>query len=444
MTRRRHAVVIGGSLAGLATAAALARHMDAVTVVDRDTFPGRPGRRRGLPQGQHLHALMVSGRRALEDLLPGLTDDLVKAGAVEVGAPRDNLWLSAAGWCTRFPATHVVPSASRDLLDWVLRRRVAALVGVRLRQGYDVVELLADRPDEVVGVRMRSHDGRVEECRADLVVDASGRSTKTPTWLRELGYETPRRSVVDSRAGYSSRFYRIPTGFDGDWRCISIGNQPPRTTRGGALIQVEGDRWIVSLFGYLGDHPPTDEDGFLTFAASLRHPVLHDTIARAMPAGPVHGFRSMASQRWHFEELPKWPERFVVVGDAACTLNPVYAQGMSVAAVSATALDRWLSVRDGEPGGCAVFQRELGGLIDWAWGVAVGADSAVLALAEDSAATAVADDVGFGERMLQAAMVDPVVNAAFFDVMMMVASPESLASEEISRRIGQGPPLPGV
>lgn len=440
MARIGHAVVIGASVAGLSAAAALAGHADRVTVVDRDALPGEPGARKGTPQARHLHSLMASGQRALDDLLPGVLDDLVAAGAVPVSAPADNLWLSPVGWCARFPGTHTVPSASRDLLDWVLRRRVAALPGVGFTTRADVTGLLADPGGAAItGVRLRHRgSGADEELRADLVVDASGRGTRTPHLLADLGHGLPRRSEVDSRAAYSSRFYRVPADFGGDWRCISLGNEPPRTTRGGALIQVDGDRWLVSLFGYLGDHPPTDEAGFLEFARSLRHPVLHDVISAAEPAGPIHGFARLANQRWHFEEVDPWPTGLLVLGDAACALNPVYAQGMSVAAMSAVVLREHLDRSPGDVD-CGKAQRALAVAADRAWTVAVGADHALLT-GPDAEVDEESRRIGeHMDRVLRVALVDPHVNKVFFDVMMMLEEPSRLFAADIVDRAVGGP-----
>lgn len=433
MTDIGHVVVVGASVAGLTAAAALAGHAERITVVDRDELPAEPANRAGTPQTWHLHSLMAAGQQALESLLPGVLDDLVAAGAVPVSAPEDNLWLAAAGWCTRFPGTHTVPSASRDLLDWVLRRRVAALPGVTFATRTEITGLCG-ADGTITGVRTRDRDtGATAELAADLVVDASGRSSRTPAHLTDLGYAAPRVSVVDSRAAYSSRFYRIPAEFTDDWRCISIGNDPPATTRGGALIEVDGGRWLVSLFGYLDDHPPTDEDGFLEFAASLRHPVLHEVIRKADPAGPIRGYAKMSNQRRHYEELPEPPTNLVVVGDALCALNPVYAQGMSVAAMTAVTL------REHATDDSATIQRALAPTVDRAWAVAVGADHALLT----EPGTPVDDEsrrVGeYMDRVLRLALADPFVNKIFFDVMMMVEEPARLFAPDITDRVGQGP-----
>lgn len=439
-----HAVVIGAGMAGLTAAAALARHTERVTLLDRDRLPDDARFRPGVPQSRHLHALMCSGQEALEELLPGFGAGLRAAGAVELRAPYDHLWLSAAGWCTRFAPSHVVPSASRELIEAVVRERVAALDTVEVRSGAEVVGLLSEDA-RVRGVRLRdrAEGGAEESIAADLVIDAGGRSARSLDWVEGMGLGRPRTSTVDSRAGYASRYYRVPEEFADDWRIISIGNNPAQTLHGGALVPVEGDRWLVSLFGYLDDHPPTDEEGFLAFARSLRHPVLHDTIKDAQPLGPIRGFRRMANERHHVEEMERWPAGLIVLGDALCAFNPVYAQGMSAAALTAVALRDW-AASGGAPGGTAEFHKLLAPDLDRFWQVAVGADNAYLA---DPGASVSEEDRQAAEqsgRLLHAAMVDPVVNRVFFDVMMLLAPPDALAAPEVAERIERAARTPAV
>jgi 2-polyprenyl-6-methoxyphenol hydroxylase-like FAD-dependent oxidoreductase len=438
----RHAVVIGAGLAGLTSTATLAKHFDAVTVVERDDLPQAPAFRKGVPQSRHLHALMGGGQRALEELLPGFTDDLYAAGAVPLRTPFDHLWLSPAGWCYRFPPTHVVPSASREQVEWVVRDRVSRLSGVRFRDRAEAIDIKADA-GAITAVRVRSRDnGAVEEIEADLVVDAAGRGSKSVQWLESLGYGTPERTAIDSRAGYSSRYYAVPEDFGDEWRIISIQPLPPRTLRGGALVPVEGGRWLVSLYGYLDDHPPTDDEGFLAFAAGLRHPVLYETIRAAKPLGPVHGYLRMANERIHYESLTRWPDRLLVLGDATCAVNPVYAQGMSMAAMTAVTLGRRLAERDGDVSDCGALQKEVAAGNERAWQTAVGADLGYLTPADAEVDEETRRGGEYMGRLLELAMVDPVVNKTFFDVMMMLDEPGALSGPEIAARISQGPRRP--
>lgn len=433
------AVVVGGGMAGLLAARVLADHVERVTLLDRDRFPATPAFRRGVPQSRHVHALLVRGLEVLEELFPGLEAELVDAGAPIIPSPRDVLWLSAAGWCRRFPPRLRLLSCSRELLEWHVRRRVAALDNVRLLEGREVVGLLPN-PDgtAVAGVRLRDRTGRDgapaadQTIRATIVIDASGRTSQASEWLADLGYPPPAETTVDAFLGYASRAYAIPPGFVADWRGVYLQAKPPATARAGVLLPVEGGRWLVGLVGAGRDYPPTDEAGFLAFARSLRSPVLAEAIQMAEPLSAIHGNRQTANRRRHYERLARRPEGFVVVGDAACTFNPVYGQGMTVAALAARALDQGLrQQRRGRPEGDLTgfarrVQRRVATGSATAWLMATGED---LRYPETSGARP-----GLPTRLLQryadgvlrAAMEDQRANAAFLDVLNLLAPPPAL------------------
>jgi 2-polyprenyl-6-methoxyphenol hydroxylase-like FAD-dependent oxidoreductase len=384
VARRRHAVVIGGSLAGLLAARVLSDHFDGVTLLERDRFTETPAARKGLPQGRHVHVLLERGRGAMERFLPGLTGELVRAGAEPLDATRDVAWMSPYGWYVRFPGDLMLLASTRDLIDWGVRGRVAALPNVRLHQGADVAGLIRGPGDgaRVAGVRLRSctTDSAVDrgraELAADLVVVADGRNSRLPEWLTALGYEPPEETVVNSFQGYASRFYRPPAEFEPDWKALYIQQAPPGDPRGGLVSPVEGGRWLVSLVGGDGDYPPTDEDGFLAFARSLRSPALHEAIAGAEPLTPIAGQRATENRLRHYDRLGRFPDGVVAVGDSVFAFNPVYGQGMTVAALGAEVLDRWL--REGSshrgPGRARVFQRRLARATAAAWQLSAGAD----------------------------------------------------------------------
>lgn len=296
--RRNHAVVVGGSMAGMLAARVLADHFDSVTLLERDRFPDIPAGRKGLPQGRHAHAVLERGRRIVERLLPGLTDDLVQAGAHLMDFTRDLAWLSPAGWYVHFPSDLRMLSCSRNLIDWGVRLRVAKIPNVRIREGVDIAGLIPGPCGErVVGVRLESRtlvdDLKIsgEFLSADLVVVADGRHSRLPEWLSDLGYQPPDVTVVNSYQGYASRSYRPRAGLASDWQALYIQQAPPGEPRGGILQPVEGGRWIVSLIGGDGDFPPTDEAGFLAFAQSLRSPALYEAISAGDPLTPVVGQR---------------------------------------------------------------------------------------------------------------------------------------------------------
>jgi 2-polyprenyl-6-methoxyphenol hydroxylase-like FAD-dependent oxidoreductase len=372
---RDRAVVLGGSLAGLLAARALSDAYRDVIVVERDVL-GRDLHsepRRGVPQGRHVHGLLASGLRALEDLLPGARDEVAAAGA-PVGDMSRNVRMCPNG--RRLAQTDLGVSGlapSRPFLESYVLRRVAALPNVELRTGTDIVGLVAT-PDNsrVTGARVQSRGSAEETVEADLVVDATGRGSRTPRWLTELGYGRPAEERLDVGLTYTSRSYRMaPAALGGDIAII-IGPTVERP-RGGAIQVGEHDRMMVTLFGILGDRAPVDDDGFLAFAKTLPLPYIYEAIQDAEPLDrPVH-FRFPGSVRYRYDALRRFPAGLLVIGDAVCSFNPMYGQGMSVAAVEARLL------RDHVAAGGPRWRQFFAAIkpvIDVPWRISVGGDLA--------------------------------------------------------------------
>lgn len=433
--RGEDAVVIGGSMAGLLTARVLAGHFERVTVVERDHFPDGPTFRKGVPQSRHLHILLARGLEIISRFFPGIDEDLLAKGATSVEWPREVLWLTARGWSDRFATGIRILCGSRELVEWSVRRRLAAVDNVRFLTGRDVTGLLASAGGrQVAGVRLRTRPsaegetGPVEELRAGLVVDASGRNSRAPEWLAELGYARPVETKVNSFLGYASRYYAIPPGFDADWRILYLMSQPPANARAGALFPMEGNHWIVTLAGAGRDYPPTDEDGFLAFARSLRSPLLYETIRHAEPLTPIHGYQRTENQRRFYETLPRMPERFLVTGDAICAFNPIYGQGMTAAAHGALALDRLLREGAGDDltGLPLRVLREVTNVNAGAWLVATGEDLRYPTTEGGERSFQTRLTHRYLDRVVGAATKDQTVNRAFGNVLQLVAPPTSL------------------
>lgn len=345
----RRAIVIGGSMAGLLAGRVLSDHFDRVAILERDRYPNVPQARSGVPQAQHVHILLIRGKQILERLFPGLSAELVDNGAHTVNIGDELAVLNYHGWRVRYHGGLTLLTFTRPLLDWCIRKRLTDRAELHIADECRVTGLVADTDKRcVTGVRCQcSGDTDGERVlHADLVVDAGGRFSRTPEWLAELGYDRPEETVVDPHLGYASRLYEPPPAFRPDWKALLLLGKPPDKTRAGVLLPVEGDRWLVTLAGIGKDYPPTDEAGYLAFARTLRSSVLYDAIKAARPLSPVVGYRATENRLRHYESLARWPGRFIVLGDAVCAFNPIYGQGMTVAALDAVTLDRCLREQD--------------------------------------------------------------------------------------------------
>ncbi|MFN8515204.1 MAG: 2-polyprenyl-6-methoxyphenol hydroxylase-like oxidoreductase [Chloroflexia bacterium] len=372
---RRLAVVIGGSMAGLWAAQVLARHFARVAIVDRDTFPDGPEARKGVPQGRHVHVLLGRGMQVAEELFPGITAELAAAGAPEVNWGSDVATFLDTTPAPRYRGDIVTRTSSRPLLEALMRQRLRANPRVAFLPERDVLGLLHDsRTNTVLGVHLRQRTGHqfgpVEELRADLTLDASGRDTKTPTWLKELGYGETEEVTINSFLGYATRWYRPPADFQADWKAVLIFGRFPHHPTGGVIFPIEGNRWIVTLSGIADRVPPTDEAGFREFARTLADPAIYEAIKDAEPLSPIMGYRRTENKLRHYEQLPRWPGGFAALGDSVCAFNPVYGQGMTASGLGALVLDRCL--REGRT--LAEFQRQLAKSNAIPWTLSTSAD----------------------------------------------------------------------
>src|SRR5215207_3682327 len=435
-TDRDRAVVLGGSIAGLLAARVLADNFAEVLVIDRDPLGPGVVPRRGAPQARHLHGLLARGHQVLEGLFPGLTAELV-AGGAPVGDMLNSSRVCFGGHRFRQgPSGLTALCVSRPTLESVVRRRVVALPGVLLLGGRDVVGLTASRDNHrVVGARVigRADGSAEEQLPADLVVDATGRGSRLPVWLESLGYPPPQQERVTVGVGYASRHYRLAPGALGN-DLVAISAPTPKQPRGGGLSLIEAGQCLVTLMGVLGDHPPTDPDGFARFAADLALPDVHRVLEHAEPLDEPVAYRSPASIRNRYDRLTRFPNGLAVLGDAVCTLNPIYGQGMTVAALQAAALCRHLA-KNGRQLPPRRYLREVGRISGSAWAIALGAD---LSFPEvDGPRTPGTRLFGRYIGRLQAgASHDARLGRAFLRVTSMVDPPSSLLRPSLLWRLG--------
>lgn len=435
-----HAVVLGASMGGLLAARALSEFYERVTVVERDKLPKGPEHRRGVPQGGHVHALLVRGGQILGELFPGILDDLIDGGVpvvtAEVGG---EFQFEVTGHRLRSdgPFRRPMPMllASRPYLEWHVRRRVRALPNVEIRERTEVLGLIAtDAHDRVTGVRVAYADTGAEEAVwADLVVDATGRGARMPAWLERLGYGRPAEQEVPVNVRYSSQLIRLKPGALRE-KLVLLGAKPCRPT-GLALFAQENDSWIFGLGAMAGHDLPTDPAERLAFATDLVPSHVVEALRDAEPLAEVRTFRFPASRWRRYDKMRRFPGGLLVFGDAVCSFNPIYGQGMSVAALETLALRDCL--RSGDRKLARRFFRAAAKPAGVAWQLAAGSD---LALPEVQARCPLPMRLvnRYVERYLTAAEHDLALTEQFLRVSSFLDPPGALFRPSIVARVVRG------
>jgi 2-polyprenyl-6-methoxyphenol hydroxylase-like FAD-dependent oxidoreductase len=438
------AIVLGGSMAGLLAARVLADAFAEVVIVDRDKMVGVTTARRGAPQGRHVHGLLARGQQILDELFPGFT-----AGAIDSGIPTGDLgelrWFFN-GLRLRPASTGLVcVSADRPVLESHVRARVAVLPNVSFAEEYDIAGLMTDPAGRrVTGARVQRRGiGSTEETlAADLVIDATGRASRTPVWLETFGYAKPAEERIRIDLTYTTRHYRLPDEsiLHGDLSINPVSG--PSHHRGAFFSRVQDGRSILSLTGVLGDAAPTDPDGFVDWVRSLPVPDVYEVIKDAEPLDDAVSFHYPASVRRRYDQLEEFPDRFLVLGDAACSFNPVYGQGMTVAAQEALVLSAHL--RQGMPKPLA-FLKDIADVIEVPWQISAGGDLAFPEV-EGPRSPQVQMMSAYMALLQSAATRDSTVTRTFMRVAGLVDPPTELMSPDTIYRVLKNgtPPRPGA
>jgi 2-polyprenyl-6-methoxyphenol hydroxylase-like FAD-dependent oxidoreductase len=426
------AIVLGGSMAGLLAARVLAESFDEVLIVDRDELAGVTTARRGVPQGRHVHGLLARGQQILEELFPSFT-----SGAVAAGIPTGDLgelrWFF--GGNRLLPATTglICVSATRPVLEHHVRARVTALPNVTLVERTDIMGITATRDaSRVTGAQIHRHGAASPEVlEADLVIDATGRASRTPVWLDELGYGRPEEVRVKINISYTTRTYRLADEsiLNGDLSINPVAT--PAAPRGAFFSRIEDGKCALSLTGVLGDSAPTDPAGFLEYTRSLPIPDVYDVVRDAEPLSDAVIFRYPASVRRRYERLSRFPKGFLVLGDAACSFNPAYGQGMTVAAIEALTLRDHLT--RGVPE-AAAFHRDIAKVIDGPWDMSVGGDLGYPEV-EGPRPLMVKIVNAYMAKLQAAATRDPEVTRKFMRVAGMVDAPTAILRPGMMLRV---------
>lgn len=423
---RRHAVVLGGSIAGLLAARVLSEHFDKVTLVERDALPSGPEPRKGVPQDRQLHGFLAGGVAALEQLFPGFITRMQQRGAEYIDVARVGFFTIGGVPLPSYDSGVRGLLASRPLLETQVRELVLARDNVTLREGC-VAKGLSARGRTVQGVRISPRDSpHVDETlTGDLIVDATGRGSRIMSWLSALSFARPREETVRANLTSATCTIRRRKEHLGGQSGFVLSATPP-SLRSGAALAIEGDRYIVSMTTYLGEPAPKTYEEMIAFARTLPVSGLYDLLRDAEPLSEPALFRDRESRRRYCEELHDFPDGLLVLGDALCNFNPLYGQGVTVAAREAQVLDAWL--HQGAPP--RAFFRAAARLLDAPWSTIVSGDLQWPGVeGKRTASSRVLN--GYMERLMRAAGRDHDTATVLLRVIHLLAPPSTLFAPKL-------------
>ncbi|MBV9709301.1 MAG: FAD-dependent oxidoreductase [Ktedonobacteraceae bacterium] len=429
----QHALVIGASIAGLLAARVLSDYFELVTIVERDPLSMNVQARKGVPQSGHVHLLMCRGADIMSQLFPDLFSALERDGALLISPTDDFRWFHFGAWKLQFPGPLRIHSQSRSLLEFHIRRCIACTPNIRILDNCQVFGLTHGHSCNINGVQLRRRNSSsqgAEWLAANLIVDASGRGSQASSWLTTLGYPPIEETFVNIGVGYATRIYRRPDRVPGNWKAMSIYPWPPGMKRTGYIFPIEGNAWMVTLSGCLHDHPPTDEAGFLAFAYDLARPDIYQAIKDAQPLSPIVLHKFPTSRRRHYERASHLPDGLITLGDAACCFNPIYGQGMTVAAREADmlriSLEQQLNMHTENMAGFAYrFHKAMTSVINTPWLFATCEDLRYPAT-EGKRSLCIRLLQAYTQRICRLTATDPFVTQSFYEVLNMLKPPTAL------------------
>ncbi|MBT2216865.1 glutamate synthase [Virgibacillus dakarensis] len=367
------AIVIGGSIAGKLAAKALATSFRQVIILEAGSVWEEKTPRKRVPQTYHPHVLLKGGEKAIEELFPYFLDQLIEDGGIINNFTRDLKWHHFGFWKHRFQGELVMVQQSRPLLEWHLQQRINQITTIVTKYETKVEQLLPDdQHAKISGVKARSlQTGKEEELTADLVVDASGFGSRSIDWLKSFGQEVKEEKVW-IKLFYATRYFRHK-GKEQDnpeWCNLLISPSFPINPYGAFIQSVEGNRFSVTFSGYANELPPKTDTEFINYAKKLPVSDVVDFLDKVEPISEINIHKIPYQVRRRFD-LASMPDGFVVIGDAHCRFDPVFGQGISVAAMEALALQRLLSA-DGyhEKGFSKTFHKRISKIIATPWDMA--------------------------------------------------------------------------
>jgi 2-polyprenyl-6-methoxyphenol hydroxylase-like FAD-dependent oxidoreductase len=358
----KKAIVIGGSIAGLLAARVLSDYFEEVVLIEKDRYSEDDKVRNGTPQANHIHLLLVRGKEILLEYFPDLERDLMENGANKIDFLNDGRFYLPSGWAQRFESGVVTFTCTRTLLENSIRHQVQKISKIKIQDGVVITSFVSEGANKISLKTITN-----ETIHADLIVDCTGRNTRTPDWLESIDYPKLTDTRVNSYVGYATRRYIPPKNVKREWKMLSILSNPTTNPRLGAIYPIENGKWLVFLSGIGKVYPPIEEDGYLEFAKSLENNELYDAMKDAVPDSDIYGYRVQGSRRYHYESMSRWPENFIVLGDAVAVFNPFYGQGITSAALGAKVLDSMLGKQNLDKNFTKKFQKRLAKAISLPW-----------------------------------------------------------------------------
>jgi 2-polyprenyl-6-methoxyphenol hydroxylase-like FAD-dependent oxidoreductase len=340
MSSKNTAIIIGGGISGKLAARVLSDHYKEVIILERDQEPAGPSPRKGAPQGEHLHALLHAGEYGLEKLFPGITEDFYQSGAVKINSTIDLAWYHHGAWKIRYDGGYSTTLQTRPHLEWHIDQYIRRIPNVVFYYNKVVQEFIYnEKLNQIIGVQLKD-----ESIKAELVVDASGVTSLTSSWLTKRGILVPNEKV-EINLSYISKQFQLSENIDRDWKIKLVYPNPPHEKVGGTISKVEDNRYIVTLMGYhnaINDKEVLNSDeNFLELAKTLPKQDIYEEIKNATPLSKTFIYR-IPQIIWKRFEKVNLPKGLLLIGDTFCRIDPVFGQGMSIAVLEALELQKLL------------------------------------------------------------------------------------------------------
>ena len=414
----KKAVVNGGSITGLLTARVLSDHFEDVVLIEKDKYSDDDTVRHGTPQANHIHLLLVRGKEILMDYFPDLEKELIDNGANKIDFLNDGRFYLPSGWAQRFESGVVTFTCTRTLLENSIRHQMQKIKNIIIQDNTSISSFISEGSSKIC----LNVSGN-KTIHADLIVDCTGRNTGTPQWLEKIDYPKITDTRVDSFVGYATRRYIPPKDAERQWKMLSILSNPTSNPRLGAIYPIEHDKWLVFLSGIGKTYPPIEEEGFLEFAKNLENNELHDAMKDAIPDSEIHGYRVQGSRRYHYELMSRWPENFIVLGDAVAVFNPFYGQGITSAALGVKVLDDMLGKQNLDKNFTKKFQKRLAKtvLLPWVLGTSEDLRWPTTVGRKPNAITRLVQN--HAQRVLLLGPKSKLATKSFLQMMHMIRSP---------------------